>query len=153
MHLAGETEIAATRQRVWSTISNPSGAAASNSAGQAQIEKIDDRNYKVTITPTGSPMPMTVILNLSLTELDEPSHLAASIEGMMMGSPISGSGTIDLVEVAPKQTQLTWVADATLAGMLGGFDAMIQGPIQGAADKLFVSLKQRLEAEEAASAG
>ena len=39
MHLAGETEIAATRLRVWETISNPNRAAESNSAGQAQIEK------------------------------------------------------------------------------------------------------------------
>src|SRR5450755_1631920 len=51
MHLAGETEIAATRLRVWETISNPNRAAESNSAGQAQIEKIDDRHYRVSVSP------------------------------------------------------------------------------------------------------
>jgi hypothetical protein len=35
--------------------------------------------------------------------------------------------------------------------MLGGFDAMMQGPVQQAADQAFVSLKTRLEEEEAAA--
>jgi hypothetical protein len=68
MHLSGETEIAAGRQRVWDTISNPNRAAASNSSGQAQIEKIDDRHYKVTVSAPAAMMPMNVVLDLQLTD-------------------------------------------------------------------------------------
>jgi carbon monoxide dehydrogenase subunit G len=152
MHLSGETEIAATRQRVWETISNPNRAAASNSSGQAQVEKIDDRHYRVTVSAPGGVMPMNVVLELAITELDEPTRIAATIEGAIMGGPINGTGSIDLAEIGPKRTRLTWVADATLGGMLGGFEPMIQGPIQQSADKGFESLKERLEAEEAAGA-
>jgi carbon monoxide dehydrogenase subunit G len=152
MHLSGETEIAATRQRVWETISNPNRAAASNSSGQAQVEKIDDRHYRVTVSAPGGVVPMNVVLELAITELDEPKRIAATIEGAIMGGPINGTGSIDLAELGPKQTSLTWVADATLGGMLGGFEPMIQGPIQQSADKGFESLKERLEAEEAAGA-
>jgi carbon monoxide dehydrogenase subunit G len=151
MHLSGESEIAATRQRVWETISNPNRAADSNSSGGAQVEKIDDRHYKVTVSAPTAMMPMNVVLDLKLTDLDAPSRIAATIEGVVMGGPINGTGSIDLVEVGPKLTRATWVADATLGGMLGGFDAMIQGPIQQAADQSFASLKARLEAEEAAA--
>lgn len=150
MHLAGETDIAATRQRVWETIGNPDKAAASDSGGQAQIEKIDDRHYKVTVSAPG-PMSMNAVLNLALTDLDAPSRIAATIEGAIMNGPINGTGSIDLAELGPKLTRATWVADATLGGMLGGFDAMIQGPLQGAAEKTFTALKERLEAEEAAA--
>ena len=97
-------------------------------------------------------MPMNIVLELAITELDEPTKIAATIKGAIMGGPIDGTGSIDLAEVAPKLTRLTWVADATLGGMLGGFEPMIQGPIQQSADKGFESLKERLEAEEAAGA-
>jgi carbon monoxide dehydrogenase subunit G len=151
MHLSGETEIAASRQRVWGTVSNPNRAAASSSSGQAQIERIDDRHYKVTVSAPTAMMPINVVLDLALTDVDAPSRLAATIEGAIMGGPINGTGSIDLAELGPKLTRATWVADATLGGMLGGFDSMIQGPIQQAADQGFASLKARLEAEEAAA--
>jgi carbon monoxide dehydrogenase subunit G len=152
MHLSGETEIAATRQRVWETVSNPHRATASDSSGQAQVEKIDDRHYKITVSPPGGMMPMNIVLDLQITDLDEPKRIAAKIEGAIMGGPINGTGSIDLAELGPKLTRLTWVADATLGGMLGGFEPMIQAPMQQSAEKGFQSLKERLEAEEAAGA-
>jgi carbon monoxide dehydrogenase subunit G len=151
MHLSGVTEIAATRQRVWDTISNPSRAAASNASGQAQVEKIDDRHYKVTVSAPTAMGPMSIVLDLDVTERDAPSRIAATTEGAIMAGPINGTGSIDLAELAPKSTSATWVADLTLGGMLGGFDAMMQGPVQQAADQAFVSLKTRLEEEEAAA--
>jgi carbon monoxide dehydrogenase subunit G len=151
MHLSGETEIAAARERVWETISNPNRAAASNSSGQAQIEKIDDDHYKVTVSAPSSMMPINVVLDLQLTAVDAPTRIAATVEGSLMGGPINGTGSIELAELGPKLTRATWVADATLGGMLGGFDSMIQGPIQNAADEAFASLKTRLEAEEKAA--
>jgi carbon monoxide dehydrogenase subunit G len=151
MHLFGETEIAAGRGRVWETISNPNRVAASNSSGQAQIEKIDDRNYKLTVSAPSSMMAITVVLDLRLTDVEEPSRIAATIEGAIMGGPITGTGSIELAELGPKLTRATWAADATLGGMLGGFEPMIKGPVQAAADEGFASLKARLEAEEAAA--
>jgi carbon monoxide dehydrogenase subunit G len=151
MHLSGETEIAAGRGRVWETISNPNNAAASNSSGMAQIQKIDDTHYKVSVTASSAVMPISVVLDLTLTDVDEPNHISATIEGSLMGGKINGTGTIDMAEMEPKLTRATWVADATLGGMLGGFDSMIQGPIQNAADQAIASLKARLEAEEAAA--
>jgi carbon monoxide dehydrogenase subunit G len=70
---------------------------------------------------------------------------------MVMGGPINGTGSIDLAELGPKMTSAKWVADATLGGLLGGFEPMIQGPIQQAADQAFASLKERIEAEELAA--
>jgi uncharacterized protein len=149
MHLSGETDIAAGRGRVWDTISNPNRAAASSSSGQAQIEKIDDRHYRVTVTAPG--MPMGVTLDLTVTELDAPSRIAATIEGAVMGGPINGNGSIDLAGLGPKLTRVTWVADATLGGLLGGFEPMLAAPMQQGAEQGFASLKTRLEAEEAAA--
>jgi carbon monoxide dehydrogenase subunit G len=96
-------------------------------------------------------MPLNVVLNLAITELDEPSRIAATIDGSLMGGPIDGTGSIDLVELGPKLTRAVWVADATLGGLLGSFESMVQGPIQNAAEQSFAAMKERLEAEEAAA--
>jgi len=151
MHLSGETDIAATRQRVWEAVSNPSAAAAGDGRGQATVEKVDDRHYRVTVTPAGAPIPMNVTLDLELTELSEPSHVAATIAGVVMGGPVQGTGHIDLAEIEPKLTRATWEADASLGGLLAGFEPMLAGPLQGGANQAFESLKARLEAEEAAA--
>lgn len=151
MHLFGESEIAASRQRVWDTVSNPNLAAASSTQGQAQVEKIDDRHFRVTVAAPMAMMPINVVLELVLTDVDAPSHLAATIEGAIMGGPINGTGSMDLAELGPKLTKASWAADVTLGGMLGGFEPMIAGPIQQAVDQGVASLKARLEAEEAAA--
>jgi uncharacterized protein len=151
MHLSGVTEIAASRQRVWETISNPNRAAAGTEQGQASIEKVDENHYKVTVNAPGGMMPMNIVLDLTLTDVSEPSHIGAAIAGNIMGGAVNGTGAIDLEELAPKSTRLTWGADATLGGLLGSFESMVQGPIQQAGEKAFESLKERLEAEEAAA--
>jgi carbon monoxide dehydrogenase subunit G len=151
MHLSGETDIAASRQRVWEAVSDPSAAVANDEGGQARVEKIDDTHYRVTVTPAGSPIPMNVTLDLQLTEVSAPTHIAATISGVVMGGPITGNGSIDLTELGPKSTRAEWVADAALGGILGGFEPMLAGPIQAGAEQGFESLKARLEAEEAAA--
>jgi carbon monoxide dehydrogenase subunit G len=151
MHLSGETEIVASRQRVWDTIRNPNQVAAAGAQGQAQIEKIDDTHYRVSVTAKTAMMPVNVVLDLELTEIDEPNRIAATITGSVMGGPINGTGSVDLAELGPKLTRATYVADATLGGMLGAFEPMMAGPVQQAADGAFTSLKERLEAEEAAA--
>jgi hypothetical protein len=152
MHLTGETEIAASRQRVWDTISDPNRASAGNASGQAQIEKVDDTHYRVSVTASTAMMPVNVVLELELTEVVEPDRIAATITGAIMGGPINGTGSIELTELAPKLTRAIYFADATLGGMLGAFEPMMAGPVQQAADQAFASLKERLETEEAAGA-
>ena len=151
MHLSGETEIAASRARVWDAISNPDQAMADNEGGQAKIEKIDDRHYRLTVTPKESPIPMTVVLDLEITELTAPSRIAATISGAIMGGPLTGNGHIELSELAPKITHFVWEADATLGGLLGGFEPMMAGPVQAGAAGGVDSFKARMEAEEAAA--
>ena len=152
MHLTGETEIAASRQRVWDTISDPKRASAGNAGGQAQVEKVDDTHYRVSVTASTAMMPVNVVLELELTEVVEPDRIAATITGAIMGGPINGTGSIELTELAPKLTRAIYFADATLGGMLGAFEPMMAGPVQQAADQAFASLKERLETEEAAGA-
>jgi carbon monoxide dehydrogenase subunit G len=151
MQLSGETEIVASCRRVWDAVSNPAAAVAENEGGQAQVEKVDDRHYKVTVVPAASPVPLNVTLDLELTDVQELRRIAAKISGVVMGGPIDGQGSIDLTDLAPKLTRMVWQADATLGGILAAFEPMLAGPLQSGAAQGVDSLKARLEAEEAAA--
>ena len=146
MHLEGVKEIKASRQKVWESISDPQRMAESNSQGGAKVEKIDDRHYRVTATAPG--MPMAVVLNLELTEMDPPSRLGAHLNAAIMGSPVDGTGTIELDELGPELTRARYQADATLGGMLSAFEPMIAGPLQQGVDQGMDSLKTRIESGE-----
>jgi carbon monoxide dehydrogenase subunit G len=148
MHLAGESEIAAARERVWETLSNPNRAATSAPQGSAKVERIDDRHFRVTLASAG--IPVQVVLDVALTEVVEPSRIAAEVSGSVMGGAIGGGGSVDLAELGPRLTKLTYVADITLGGMLGAVEPMLSGPMQQAADQAVLAMKERLEAEEAA---
>jgi carbon monoxide dehydrogenase subunit G len=149
MHLAGETEIAASRARVWAAISHPDRTAASAAQGSAVVERIDDRHFRATIAATG--IPVQVVLDVELDDVSEPERIAGAISGVVMGSAITGRGSADLAEIEPKLTKTTWLLDVTLAGLLSGFDGMLAGPLQQAAEKAFETIKEKLEAEEAAA--
>jgi carbon monoxide dehydrogenase subunit G len=149
MHLAGESEIAASRARVWAAISRPDRTAASTSQGSAQVERFDDTHFRVTIAATG--IPVQVVLEAELTDVSEPERMVAAISGVVMGSPITGSGSVDLAELEPKLTKTVWLVDVTLGGLLSGFEGMLAGPLQQAAEKAFEAIREKLEAEEGAA--
>jgi carbon monoxide dehydrogenase subunit G len=147
MHLAGESEIAASRVWVWAAISHPERTVASTSEGSAQVERLDDTHFRVTIAASG--IPVQVVLEVELTDGSEPERMVAAISGVVMGSPITGSGRVDLAELAPKLTKAVWLVDVTLGGLLSGFEGMLAGPLQQAAEKALQALKDKLETEEA----
>ena len=150
MHLAGSTQIAARRQRVWDAISHPDRATASTSQGSATVERIDDRHYRVSISANAG-LPVQFTLDLSLIDVAEPGRITAEVQGSVMGGPIRGAGSIELAELGPVLTAATYEADVTLGGMLAGIEPMLAGPLQQAADGAVASLKERLEAEEKAA--
>jgi carbon monoxide dehydrogenase subunit G len=149
MHLAGETEIAASRARVWAAISHPDRTAASTAQGSAQVERIDDTHFRVTVAAAG--IPVQVVLSVELDDVAEPERIAGSIAGVVMGSAITGRASADLAELEPKLTKVTWLVDVTLGGLLSSFDGMLAGPLQKAAETAFEAVQEKLEAEEAAA--
>jgi carbon monoxide dehydrogenase subunit G len=149
MHLAGESEIAASRARVWAALSHPDRTAASTSQGSALVERLDDTHFRATIAASG--IPVQVGLEVELTDLSAPERMVAAISGVAMGSPITGTGSVGLAELEPKLTKAVWLVDVTLGGLLSGFEGMLAGPLQQAAEKAFEAIKEKLEAEETAA--
>jgi carbon monoxide dehydrogenase subunit G len=150
MQLSGKAEIAAGRQRVWDTVTDPRQVATCV-PGQPKIEVVDDRHMKVTAVVGNGFLRRTVVVDIRLTDLQAPSRATASASSVVMGGPVKAEGSLELVELGPLQTQATWTADVTLGGFLASFAAMAEAPVRGGVDQTLACLKAKIEAAEAAA--
>jgi carbon monoxide dehydrogenase subunit G len=150
MHLEGETDIAAGRPRVWAVLTDPH-AVADCVSGEAKIEFLDERNFRVTGQVGNAFMRATVTVEIELTELVEPERARASATAAVMGSPVVATGSLTLEEAGSASTRASWSAEVTLGGMLASFAGMVQAPLQEAIERTLDCLKTRIEAETEAS--
>ena len=152
MQLSGKIEIAASRKAVWKVLTDPHRVAECV-PGDPQVEFIDERYFRVTARVGNAMFQTTVTVEIEVTELTEPERAKARATAAVMGSPVSAAGTLELDELAPNLTRVTWEADLTLAGMLVGFAGMIQAPVQNGIDRTLECLKANIEAEAGGEAG
>jgi carbon monoxide dehydrogenase subunit G len=146
MQFAGETEIAAPRQRVWDVITDPHQVAGCV-PGDPKIEVVDERNLRVTAEVGNGFFRTTVTVEIELAELNAPERATAKATAAVMASPVTAIGSLELEELGPALTRTSWSADVTLGGMLVGFASMIQAPVQSGVDRTLACLKAKLEAE------
>jgi carbon monoxide dehydrogenase subunit G len=151
MELSGKTEIAAGRQRVWDTVTDPR-QVASCVPGQPKVEVVDDRHMKVTAAVGNGFLRTTVVVDIRLTELEAPSRATAAASAVVMGGPVTADGSLELTELASRRTEATWAAEVTLGGFLASFASMIEAPVRSGVDQTLACLKSKIEAAEAAAA-
>lgn len=147
MHLSGETEIAAARQRVWETLTDPRQVAACV-PGQPDVTVIDERHLQVKAPVSKGWFRTTMVIDIQLTDLQPPERATATASGTVMGGAVNATGGVELAELGPALTGVAWKADLTLGGMLAGFAGMAEGPARDGVDKTLACLKAKLEAAE-----
>jgi len=148
MHLEGQTEIAAPRQRVWESLTDPHFVAGCVPA-QAAIEFVDERNFRVTAEVGNGFMRTTITVEIEITDLSEPARASATATAAVMASPLVATGSLNLDELEPELTHVGWFAEVTLGGMLVGFGGMVQAPLEKGIGSTLDCLKARIEAEAA----
>jgi carbon monoxide dehydrogenase subunit G len=151
MHLSGETEIAAGRQRVWETVTDPRQVAACV-PGQPKVEVVDDRHMKVTAAVGSGFLRTTVVVDIRLTDLQAPARATAAAGTVVMGGPVHADGSLELTELPAGRTRAVWAADVTLGGFLASFASMVEAPVRSGVDQTLACLRAKIEAAEAAEA-
>jgi carbon monoxide dehydrogenase subunit G len=150
MHLSGETEIAAGRQRVWETVTDPR-QVADCVPGRPKVEVVDDRHMKVTAAVGNGFLRTTVVVDIRLTDLQAPVRATAAAGTVVMGGPIQADGSLELTELAAGRTQAVWAADVTLGGFLASFASMVEAPVRSGVDQTLACLRAKIEAAEVAA--
>lgn len=146
MHLEGNFSLNTPKNQVWNFISDP------NSFGKClpQLQALDVRdptNFNVTVKIGIALIRSSMKFNFTITG-DESSYLAR-YEGAGRGAGVSIKLTItvNLLESAQDHTQISWITDATLGGMLAELPGgLIENTTKKFTKEFFECVKKRLEA-------
>jgi len=146
MHFEGIVEVAASRDRVWSFVSDPARVAAC-AADVEHLEVIDATHFRVTVRAGIGPIRTTFAIDAEFTELREREHAEVRATGRARGSAVEMSNVVDLADVGDGRTALRWRAEVNMSGAIANIGSRF---MQAAADKttreVFACLKERLEA-------
>ena len=146
MHFEGIVEVAATRDRVWSFVTDPARVAAC-AADVEHLEVIDATHFRVTVRAGIGPIRTTFAIDAEFTELRAPEHAEVRATGAARGSAVEMSNVVDLENAGDGRTAIRWRAEVNVSGAIANIGSRF---MQAAADKttrdVFACLKERLEA-------
>lgn len=146
MEIAGETRIAAPRQRVWEAL-NDITLLARCIDGVESFEAVGENRFAGRMAAKVGPVRATFAGTIELQNLDPPNGYTLSGEGKGGAAGFAkGSADVRLAEDGPDTTILSYTARAATGGKLAQLGArLLEGTARQMADKFFAALKAEIE--------
>ena len=118
MKITGEHRIPADRQTVWRALNDPD-VLKDCLPGCESIEKTSDTHMNARITARVGPVKASFSGAVTLSDLDPPNGYTITGEGQGGAAGFaSGGAKVHLSEAGPKETILTYEAEAKVGGKL-----------------------------------
>lgn len=145
MTLTGQHTIAATPKIIWDMMMNPD-ILARITPGITALERIDDDNYKaiaqVKIGPVGGAFTGT----LKVADRNEPHTFTLLVQQNSKIGNANATVAMRLEETAPGQTDVSFVGDVKLAGMLASMGQRVLTPVANMlSGQFFKALQKELD--------
>jgi carbon monoxide dehydrogenase subunit G len=150
MHFEGTVPIQAPRERVWQFLTDPD-QVGSCGPGVESVEVTDPTHFRARAKVGIGSIVARFVIDLELTELNEPTSATISARGQAPGTAVDAVGRMHLREGDDDggdggATTMDWAADVDLSGKLASVGTRI---IEWTAQKLitqtFECIKIRLE--------
>jgi hypothetical protein len=144
MVVTGQIRVQAPLQRVWDMLLEPETLQACV-PGIEKIERLDEKHYAIVIMQKIGPLPLRFKIKATLTKVEAPTHL--EIEGQRADIEKADQAVhkvrIDLRETTGGVVEISYSADATIAGKLAMFGERI---MQVKAKKVEAEFAEALQA-------
>lgn len=112
---AGSPVIAATREEVWTRLTDPDFVAASG-PGVESVETLDPTHFKVISGLGVGSVKVRFRLDVELFDIIEGHALKMRARGKAPGSAVDVISRLELQDAGPGQTRLQWSATSELSG-------------------------------------
>ena len=119
MKVSGSTTLQAPRHEVWRALNDP-GVLVQTIPGCQRLEALGQYSYKMTVSAGVGSIKGVYDGEVHLTEHQEPGSFLMRAQGAGAPGTIGAAVQVTLVETAEGGTELTYDADATVGGMIGG---------------------------------
>ncbi len=115
----GSELIEASRETVWGFLTDPN-KVGNCAPGLKKLDVTDQDHFSVEVKVGLGFLRGTVKAKYETLEKNPPEKLTLRILGSGIGSQVDIKAMVGLKEVEQNKTQLDWVADVKLSGMLAG---------------------------------
>lgn len=147
MHFEGTVAIAASRQKTWAFLMDPT-QVGSCGPGVESIEVVDETHFRARAKVGIGFISARFVMQMEMAELEAPSHATILAHGQAPGSAVDATAHMALRDgEVPGTTFMDWSADVNISGTLASVGARL---IQGTAEKMigqtFACIRTKLEA-------
>src|SRR5690242_8749188 len=124
MHFEGQQTINAPIQTVWAHFMTPDKVAEC-APGFQSMEILGPDHFKPRLAVGVGAVKATFTLDVMLTEVQEPSHIAMQAHGVAAGSAVDMHSAMDLVAESDTTTTMRWTADVNVSGTIASMGARL----------------------------
>ena len=132
LEFSGSPEISATREHVWSRLTDPDFVAAS-APGVETVEAIDPTHFKVISGLGVGSVKLRFKLDVELFDIVDNESLKMRARGKAPGSAVDVVSSLRVSDAAPGRIRLDWSATSEVCGTVASVGARL---LEGTARKL-----------------
>jgi len=140
MKVSGTSHLSADRDAVWRALNDPA-VLVRTIPGCRRLEALGVDSYKMTIAAGVGSIKGVYDGQVRLTEQEEPGSFRMHAQGAGAPGTIGADVLVTLAAAADGGTELTFAADATVGGMIGGVgQRMLTGVSKKMAAEFFANV-------------
>ena len=125
MEFSGSVDIPATRDHVFSFVTDPNRVGACG-PGVESIEIIDPTHFKARAKVGVGFISARFVVDLEIAEQQAPDNAIIKARGQAPGSAVDAVGRINLVDgTEPGTTTMHWAAEVNISGMIASIGARL----------------------------
>lgn len=151
MHFEGKQTINAPVETIWAYFMTPEKVAEC-APGFQSMEILGPDHFKPKLAVGVGAVKATFTLDVTLVDMQEPSHIAMQAHGMAVGSAVDMRSAMDLVAESDTTTTMRWTADVDVRGTIASVGSrLMEGTANKLTAKFFDCLRQTLETPSGAA--
>ena len=151
MKVTGTASLTADRATVWRALNDPA-VLVRTIPGCQRLEALGGDRYSMRVAAGVGSIKGVYDGHVRLTDQDEPGSFRMHAEGAGAPGTIATEVQVTLAESVGGGTELTYDADATVGGMIGGVgQRMLAGVSKRMAAEFFANVDDALRAESGAA--
>lgn len=153
MKVSGTSRLSADRATVWAALNDPA-MLVQTIPGVQRLEALGGDAYKMTVAAGVGSIKGVYDGQVRLTDLEHPGSFRMHAQGAGAPGTIGAEVLVTLAERADGGTELTYDAEATVGGMIGGVgQRMLTGVSKKMATEFFANVDSVLAGAAAAPGG
>lgn len=147
MIFQGSVEIAATREKVWSFLTDPEAVAKCAPGVESMEIVVPDEKFKAIASIGLGNLKVRFNADVEWTELSKPDKAALKAHGTAPGSATDVTAAMMLSDGVDGGTKMDWEADISVMGTIASLASRMMGSVtEKLTQEFFDCMKAQIEA-------